>query len=101
MSIHTPTEEAQQPVFDTTTFLRIGTRFARRAPDDVATLGRASRNMANRADMKARDERKDTLILLVGAVSVLGFVAVSLQWNAVALGMVLAFGVGIVRTVLG
>ncbi len=51
--------------------------------------------------MKARDERKDTLILLVGAASVLGFVAISLQWNAVALAMVLAFGVGIVRTVQG
>ncbi len=57
--------------------------------------------MTNRTDLKARDERKDTLILLVGAASVLGFVAILLQWNAVALAMVLAFGVGIVRTVQG
>lgn len=54
--------------------------------------------MTNRTDLKARDERKDTLILLVGALSVLGFVALSLQLTYVALVLTLAFGVGIVRT---
>jgi hypothetical protein len=57
--------------------------------------------MTNRADTKARDERKDTLVLLVGAASVLGFVAVSLEMTTVALVMILAFGLGIVRTVQG
>jgi hypothetical protein len=55
--------------------------------------------MTNRTDLKAQDERKDTLILLVGALSVLGFVALSLQLTFVALALTLAFGVGIVRTV--
>jgi hypothetical protein len=57
--------------------------------------------MANRSNLKAQDERKDTLILLVGAASVLGFVALALQMNTLALLMLLAFGVGIVRTVQG
>jgi hypothetical protein len=55
--------------------------------------------MTNRTDLKAQDERKDTLVLLVGALSVPGFVAFSLQLNIVALALTLAFGVGIVRTV--
>jgi hypothetical protein len=54
----------------------------------------------SRAEIKARDERKDTLLLITGAALIVGFVAISFQLTEVAIGTAVLFGIAALKTIV-